>query len=95
MASMSVYSRCYAKCVLGTKTFILSPPRTMGDCLRLPLSSAIINNNNKAYKPNKVTEVLPATNKAIPGRTMCAKYKIKTKAINIIILSRGLIQLSG
>ena len=79
MASMGVYRR-YAKCVLGTKTLILSPPRTMGDCLRLPLSSVIINNNNnnnKTYEPNKVTEVLPATNKAIPGRTMCAKYKNK------------------
>ena len=41
MASVSVY-RSYAKCVLGTKTLILSPPRTMGDCLHLPLSSAII-----------------------------------------------------
>ena len=44
MFSVSVY-RSYAKCVLG-RTFILPPPphppRTMGDCLRLPLSSAII-----------------------------------------------------
>ena len=49
----------------------------MGDCLRLPLSSAIINNNNnsKTYEANKITEVLPAANKAIPARTMCAKYK--------------------
>ena len=76
MTSMSIY-RCYAKCVLGTKTLIPSPPRTMGDCLRLPLSSAIINNNNKTYELNKVTEVLSAANKAIPGRTMCAKYKNK------------------
>ena len=72
MASMSVY-RCYAKCVLGTKTLILSSPRTMGDCLCLPLSSAIINNNNKTNELNKVTEVLPTANKAIPGRTMYAK----------------------
>ena len=49
----------------------------MGDCLHLPLSSAIINNNNKTYELNKVTEVLPAANKAIPGRTMCEKYKNK------------------
>ena len=76
MASMSVY-RCYAKCVLCTKTLILSPPRTMGDCLCLPLSSAIINNNNKTYEPNKVTEALPTANKAFPGGTMCAKYKNK------------------
>ena len=43
MFSVSVY-RSYAKCVLG-RTFIPPPPRpprTMGDCLRLPLSSAII-----------------------------------------------------
>ena len=74
--SVHVY-RCYAKCVLGTKTLILSPPRTMSDSsLCLPLSSAIIN-NNKTYEPNKVTEQLPAANKAIPGRTMCAKYKNK------------------
>ena len=66
MASMSVY-RCYAKCVLGTKTLILSPPRD---------SSAIINNNNKTYEPKKVS-VLPAANKAIPGRTMCTKYQNK------------------
>ena len=51
MASMSVY-RCYAKYVLGTNTLILSPPRTMGDCLHLSLSSVIINNNNKTYEPN-------------------------------------------
>ena len=51
MASMSVY-RCYAKYVLGTKTFILTPPRTMDDCLHLPLSSVIINTNNKTYEPN-------------------------------------------
>ena len=76
MASMSVY-RCYAKCVLGTKTLILSPPRTMGDCLCLPLGSAIINSNNKTNELNKLTEVLPAANKAIPGRTTCAKYKNK------------------
>ena len=90
MASMTVY-RCYAKCVLGIKTLILSPPRRMGDCLRLPLSSAITKNNNKTCEPNKVTKVLPAANKAIPGRTMSAKHKKKTKAINIIILRRGLI----
>ena len=45
MALVSVYRsepyRSYAKCVLGTKTLTLSP-RTMGDCLHLPLSSAII-----------------------------------------------------
>ena len=76
MASLSVY-RCYAKCVPGTKTLILSLPRTMGHCLHLPLGSAIINNNNKTYEPNKVTEVLSAANKATPGRTMCAKYKNK------------------
>ena len=81
--------RCYAKCVLGTKTSILSPPRTMGDCLCLPLSSTIINNNNKTYKPNKVTEVLPAANKAIPGRTMCAKYKNKDLRLLTLSFSAG------
>ena len=46
MTSVSVY-RSYAKGVLRTKTLIFPKERTMGDCLCLPLSSAIINNNNK------------------------------------------------
>ena len=46
MASVSVY-RSYAKCVLGTKTLIL-PTQDNGwlSVPGLPLSSAIINNNN-------------------------------------------------
>ena len=47
MALLSVYRlepyRSYAKCVLGIKTLTWPfPPSTMGDCPRLPLSSAII-----------------------------------------------------
>ena len=64
----------------------------MGDCLCLPLSSAIINNNNNN---NHTKEVLPAASKAIQGRKCVQNIKIETEAINIIILSRGLIQLSG
>ena len=96
MASMGVY-RSYAKCVLGTKTLILptqdngwlSVPPTELCNYQQQQQQNLINNQIKLqkYRPQlaRIFEV---------GQCM-QNIKIKTKAINIIILSRGLIQISG
>ena len=72
----------------------------MGDCLCLPLSSAIINNNNNNNK-NSINKKIylkkycPQLARLFDAGQCVQNIKIETKAINIIILSRGLIQLSG
>ena len=97
MASVSVY-RSYARCVLGTKTLIL-PTQDTG-WLSVP-TTELCNYQRQKQQQNFI-------NKRINLQKYCLQLamlfeagqcvqniKIKTKAINIIILSRGLIQLSG
>ena len=95
MASVSVY-RSYAKCVLGTKTLILPtqdngwlsvPPTELCNYQQQQQQQNFINKqiNLQKYCPARIFEV---------GQCL-QNMKIKTKAINIIILSRGLIHLGG
>ena len=96
MASVSVY-RSYAKCVLGSKTLILPtqdngwlsvPPTELWNYQQQQQQNFI----NKQINLQKYCLQLARLFKA--GQCM-QSIKIETKAINIIILSRGLIQLSG
>ena len=99
MASVSVY-RSYAKCVLSTKTLIL--PTQDNGWLSLPATELRNyhqqqqqqqqNFNNKQINLEKYCPQLARIFKA--GQCV-QNIKIETKAINIIILSRGLIKLSG
>ena len=97
MASVNVY-RSYVKCVLDTKTLILStqdnvwlsvPPTELCNYQQQQQQQNFINKqiNLKKYCP-QLTRLFEAA--------QCVQnIKIETKAINIIILSRGPIQLSG
>ena len=70
----------------------------MGDCLHLPLSSAIIknnNNNNKKTLIKNLQKYCLQLARIFDAGQCVQNIKIETKAINTIILSRGLIQLSG
>ena len=96
---MSFY-RSYIKCVLGTKTLILptqgnewlsAPPTKLCNYQQQQQQQQqnFINNQIKLQKYwAQLARLLEAGQYA-------QNIKIKTKAINIIILSRGLIQLSG
>ena len=100
MASMSVY-RSYTKCVLGTKTLILptqdngwlsAPPTKLCNYQQQQQQQQqqnLINNQIKLQK------YCPQLARLFEAGQCVQNIKIKTKAINIIILSRGLIQLSG
>ena len=80
MASVSVY-RSYAKCVLRTKTLIF--PNQDNGWLSVPATELCNYQQQQQQQQNfinkhinhKLTEVLPAANKAIRGGTMRAKYK--------------------
>ena len=99
MASVSV-CRSYAKCVLGTKTLIL--PTQDNGWLSVP-ATELCN-----YQQQQQQQQQNFINKHINLQKYCPQLirlfeegqrvqnkKTETKAINIIILSRGLIQLSG
>ena len=100
MASISVY-RSYAKCVLGTKTLILptrgngwlsAPPTKVCNYQQQQQQQQQQNLINNQIKLQKYWLQLARLFEA--GQCV-QNIKIKTKAINIIILRRGLIQLSG
>ena len=91
--------RSYAKCILGTKTLILPtqdngwlsvPPTELCNYQQQQQHQQIF--INKQINLQKYCLQLARTFEA--GKYM-QNIKIETKAINIIILSRGLIQLSG
>ena len=89
MASVSVY-RSYAKCVLGTKTLILptqdngwlSAPPT--ELCNYQQQQNLINNQIKLQK-----YCLQLTRLFQAGQCV-QNIQIRTKGINIIVLSRGL-----
>ena len=90
MASVSVY-RSYAKCVLDTKTLIL--PTQDNGWLSVPPTELC--NYQQQQQQNFINKKINLK-KYCPQAGQCVQnIKIETKAINIIILSRGLIQLSG
>ena len=96
MASVSVY-RSYAKCVLGTKTLIL--PTQDNGWLSVPPTELC--NYQQQQQQNCINEQInlqkyyPQLARIFEAGQCVQNIKIETKAINIIILSRGLIQLSG
>ena len=98
MASVSVY-RSYAKCVLGSKTLIL-PTQDNG---WLSVSPTELCNyqqqqqqqQNFINKQINLQKYCPQLARLFKAGQCVQNIKIETKAINIIILSRGLIQLSG
>ena len=96
MASVSVY-RSYAKCVLGTKTLIL--PTQDNGWLSVPPTELC--NYQQQQQQNFINKHLnlqkycPQLARLFQAGQCVQNIKIETKAINIIILSRGLIQLSG
>ena len=98
MTSVSVY-RSYAKCVLDTKTLIL-PTQDNG---WLSVSATELCNyqqqqqqhQNFINKQINLKKYCPQLARLFEVGQCVQNIKIETKAINIIILSRGLIQLSG
>ena len=101
MASVSVY-RSYAKCVLGTKTLILPtqdngwlsvPPTELRNYQQQQQQQQQQNFINKQINLQKWYCLQLA--RIFEAGQCVQNIKIETKAINIIILSRGLIQLSG
>ena len=101
MASVSVY-RSYANCVLGSKTLILPTQ----DNWWLSVSSTELCNyqqqqqqqqqqQNFINKQINLQKYCPQLARIFKAGQCVQNIKIETKAINIIILSRGLIQLSG
>ena len=96
MASVSVY-RSYAKCVLGSKTLIL--PTQDNGWLSVP-PTELCNyrqqqQQNFINKQINLQKYCPQLARLFKAGQCEQNIKIETKAINIIILSRGLIQLSG
>ena len=97
MAAVSVY-RSYAKCVLGCKTLIL--PTQDNRWLSVP-PTELCNyqqqqqQQNSINKQIKLQKYCPQLARLFKAGQCVQNIKIETKAINIIILSRGLIQLSG
>ena len=95
MASVGVY-RSYAKCVLGTKTLIL--PTQDNGWLSVPpteLCNYQQQQQNCINKQINLQKYFPQLARIFEAGQCAQNIKIETKAINIIILSRGLIQLSG
>ena len=98
MASVSVY-RSYAKCVLGSKTLIL--PTQDNGWLSVPATELCNYQQQKQQKQNFINKHInlrkccPQLTRLFEAGECVQNIKIETKAINIIILSRGLIQLSG
>ena len=99
MASVSVY-RSYAKCVLGTKTLIL-PTQDNGRLSVPPTELCNYQQQQQQLKQNCINEQInlqkyyPQLARIFEAGQCVQNIKIETKAIKIIILSRGLIQLSG
>ena len=99
MASVSVY-RSYAKCVLGTKTLIL-PTQDNGWLSVPPTELCNYQQQQQQQQQNFINKQInlqkycPQLARIFKAGQCVQNIKIETKAINIIILSRGLIQLSG
>ena len=96
MAAVSVYRSC-AKCVLGSKTLIL--PTQDNGWLSVP-PTELCNyqqqqQQNFIDKQINLQKYCPQLARLFKAGQCVQNIKIKTEAINIIILSRGLIQLSG
>ena len=94
MVSVSVY-RSYAKCVLGSKTLIL--PTQDNGWLSVPpteLCNYQQQQQNFINKEINLQKYCPQLARPFKVGQCMQNIKIETKAINIIILSRGLIQLS-
>ena len=95
MASVSVY-RSYAKCVLGTKTLIL--PTQDNGWLSVPpteLCNYQQQQQNFINKQINLKKYCPRLARLFEAAQCMQNIKMEPKAINIIILSRGPIQLSG
>ena len=100
MASVRVH-RSSAKCVLGTKTLILptqdngwlSVPAT--DLYSYPQQQQQQQQQNFINKQINLQRYCPQLTRLFEAGQCVQNIKIETKAINIIILSGGLIQLSG
>ena len=95
MASMSVY-RSYAKCVLDTKTLIL-PTQDNGwlSVPRTELCNYQQQQQNFINKQINLKKYCPRLARLFEAAQCMQNIKMEPKAINIIILSRGPIQLSG
>ena len=98
MASVSVY-RSYAKCVLGSKTLIL--PTQDNGWLSVPPTELCNYQQQEQQQQNFINKQInlqkycPQLARIFKEGQCVQNIKIDTKAINIIILSRSLIQLSG
>ena len=95
MASVSVY-RSYAKCVLDTKTLIL--PTQDNGWLSVPLTELCNYQQQQQNFINKqinLKKYCPRLARLFEAAQCMQNIKMEPKAINIIILSRGPIQLSG
>ena len=95
MASVSVY-RSYAKCVLDTKTLIL-PTQDNGwlSVPRTELCNYQQQQQNFINKQINLKKYWPRLARLFEAAQCMQNIKMEPKAINIIILSRGPIQLSG
>ena len=94
MASVSVY-RSYTKCVLRTKTLIF--PTQDNGWLSVP-ATELCNYQQQQNFINKqinLQKYCPQLARLFEAGQCVQNTKIEAKAINIIILSRGLIHLSG
>ena len=99
MASASVY-RSYSKCVLRTKTLIL--PTQDNGWLSVPPNELRNYQQQQQQQQNFINKQINLQKwyclqlaRIFEVGQCVQNIKIETKAINIIILSRGLIQLSG
>ena len=99
MASASVY-RSYSKCVLRTKTLIL--PTQDNGWLSVPPTELRNYQQQQQQQQNFINKQINLQKwyclqlaRIFEVGQCVQNIKIETKAINIIILSRGLIQLSG
>ena len=100
MASVSVY-RSYAKCVLSTKTLIF--PTQDNGWLSVPATELCnYQQQQQQQQQNFINKQINLQKwyclqlaRIFEAGQCVQNIKIETKAINIIILSRGLIQLSG
>ena len=100
MASVSVY-RSYSKCVLRTKTLIL-PTQDNGWLSVPPTELYNYQQQQKQHQQNFINKQINLQKwyclqlaRIFEVGQCVQNIKIETKAINIIILSRGLIQFSG
>ena len=98
MASERFY-RSYAKCVLGTKTLIL--PTQDNGWLSVPPTELCNYQQQQQQQQNFINKQInfqkycPQLVRQLEAGQCMQNIKIETKAINIIILSGRLIQLSG